>query len=283
MKIIHRLYNILLALTLVLIGAGGLVTSTDSGLAVPDWPLSYGTLNPPMVGGVVYEHSHRVIAGCIGIYTLMVCLTVLLRRKILPKSVSVLALLSVVMIAVQALLGGATVLLKLPDIVSIAHATLGQLFFSLIAVLSCLTSDRWGDHFGYRKKATSMTGILPMMFLIQLAIGALLRHSQGETGLVAHIMGAVLVLVASFFTMMQLKTFKKDPFVRILSAVLAHGLMLQIALGIFSYVVLYTEILNLKLFKVAAPTVHQSFGAVLLAVSFCLFMRSRHINSNTDA
>ena len=54
------------AMTFVLLIAGGLVTSTDSGLAVPDWPLSYGTLLPPMVGGIRYEHTHRVIAALVG-------------------------------------------------------------------------------------------------------------------------------------------------------------------------------------------------------------------------
>ena len=53
--------------TFVLLVAGSLVTSTDSGLAVPDWPLSYGTWMPPMVGGIRYEHGHRMIAGVVGV------------------------------------------------------------------------------------------------------------------------------------------------------------------------------------------------------------------------
>src|SRR5687767_15862244 len=62
------------AATLVLVFIGGLVTSTGSGLAVPDWPLSYGQLMPPMVGGVFYEHGHRMAATAVGLLTLVLAL-----------------------------------------------------------------------------------------------------------------------------------------------------------------------------------------------------------------
>src|ERR1700752_3837415 len=57
--------------TLFLIFAGAMVTSTGSGLAVPDWPLSYGKLMPPMVGGVFYEHGHRMVAATVGLLTVI--------------------------------------------------------------------------------------------------------------------------------------------------------------------------------------------------------------------
>src|SRR6202171_5654582 len=56
---------------LFLIFAGAMVTSTGSGLAVPDWPLSYGKFFPPMVGGIFYEHGHRLVAGTFGVLTLI--------------------------------------------------------------------------------------------------------------------------------------------------------------------------------------------------------------------
>ena len=67
---LHRYSLLTAAVTFVLLLAGGLVTSTDSGLAVPDWPLSYGTWFPPMVGGIRYEHTHRMIAGAVGLLIL---------------------------------------------------------------------------------------------------------------------------------------------------------------------------------------------------------------------
>jgi len=67
----HRLSLLLMASTLALIFVGGLVTSTGSGLSVPDWPLSYGIVMPPMVGGVFYEHGHRMVASLVGFLTLV--------------------------------------------------------------------------------------------------------------------------------------------------------------------------------------------------------------------
>ena len=69
------------AVGFLLVIAGGLVTSTGSGLAVPDWPLSYGTLFPPMVGGIRFEHSHRVIAATVGLMTLALALWVIFTEQ----------------------------------------------------------------------------------------------------------------------------------------------------------------------------------------------------------
>ena len=74
---VHRFAVVTAGATLVLIFVGALVTSTGSGLAVPDWPLSFGQVFPPMVGGVLFEHGHRLVAACVGLLTvtLMVLLT----------------------------------------------------------------------------------------------------------------------------------------------------------------------------------------------------------------
>ena len=70
----HRFSVLLVAATLALIFVGGLVTSTGSGLAVPDWPLSYGMVMPPMVGGVLFEHGHRMVASAVGFLPLLLLL-----------------------------------------------------------------------------------------------------------------------------------------------------------------------------------------------------------------
>src|SRR5437867_2438811 len=74
---LHRLAVATAGATLVLLFLGGMVTSTGSGLAVPDWPLSFGQVFPPMVGGVLFEHGHRLVAALVGLLTvaLMVLLT----------------------------------------------------------------------------------------------------------------------------------------------------------------------------------------------------------------
>jgi cytochrome c oxidase assembly protein subunit 15 len=96
---LHR-WSILLAFcTLLLVVAGGLVTSRDAGLSVPDWPLSYGKLMPPMEGGILYEHGHRMVATTVGLLTIVsvVWLFRSERRKWL-RWLGVIALIAVVVL-----------------------------------------------------------------------------------------------------------------------------------------------------------------------------------------
>src|ERR1700732_3310357 len=67
---LHRYAVITASCTFLLFIAGALVTSNDAGLSIPDWPLAYGSLTPPMVGGIRYEFTHRVIATCVGLLTI---------------------------------------------------------------------------------------------------------------------------------------------------------------------------------------------------------------------
>ena len=100
------------AATLFLILAGGLVTSREAGLAVPDWPLSYGQLMPPMVGNIFWEHGHRMIAGIVGILTLFfsAALQIFEPRKWIQK----MGWIAFAAVVVQAVLGGLTVKYLLP-------------------------------------------------------------------------------------------------------------------------------------------------------------------------
>src|SRR5690348_15543787 len=68
---VHRFAVFTAACTFILLIAGALVTSNDPGLSVPDWPLSYGSLAPPMVGGIFYEHGHRMIASFVGLLSIV--------------------------------------------------------------------------------------------------------------------------------------------------------------------------------------------------------------------
>ena len=112
----RRFSKILVISVVLLIFAGGMVTSTGSGLAVPDWPLSYGMLFPPMVGGVFYEHGHRMIASVVGLFTLILAIWTALTEA--RAWVRKLAFLSLVVVIAQGLLGGLTVLYFLPALLS---------------------------------------------------------------------------------------------------------------------------------------------------------------------
>src|SRR3990167_5697725 len=124
-----RYTKLLAAVTFLLIIAGGLVTSTKSGLSVPDWPLSYGKLMPPMVGGVRYEHTNRMIASLVGFMTLV--LTLWLGFKESRTWVRWTGIAAFGAVVIQGILGGLTVIYLLPAPVSIFHACLAQTFFAL--------------------------------------------------------------------------------------------------------------------------------------------------------
>src|SRR6059058_6456940 len=127
------------ASTLFLIFAGAMVTSTGSGLAVPDWPLSYGMVMPPMVGGIFYEHGHRMIAATVGFLTVLQAIWLQLREP--KRRVRILGWCSVGAVIAQGVLGGLTVLFLLPHSVSIAHAGLAEIFFCLNASIAFFTSN----------------------------------------------------------------------------------------------------------------------------------------------
>ncbi len=125
-RLYHRYAVLVAAATLLLIFAGGLVTSTGSGLAVPDWPLSFGQLFPPMEGGVLFEHGHRMVAAFVGLLTVVLAVWAWILG--VRPAIRWLATAAVFLVVIQGVLGGITVLYRLPLWVSVAHACLAQTF-----------------------------------------------------------------------------------------------------------------------------------------------------------
>jgi len=171
-------------MTLLLLCAGALVTSTGSGLAVPDWPLSYGQYFPAMVGGVLYEHGHRMIAGTVGILTFIQAALFWFRES--RAWVRRLSYAAVGMVLLQATLGGLTVLFRLPPAVSVGHACLAQIFFCTIVLLAVVTSQSWRKPSSGNlpaggavppKSLRAFAIFLPVLFFGQLLVGAIVRHT----------------------------------------------------------------------------------------------------------
>ena len=177
---LHRFAVITTCSTFFLIIAGGLVTSTDSGLAVPDWPLSYGQVMPPMVGGIFYEHGHRMVATFVGFLTTILALW--LWRKEERKWVRTLGWFALFAVIAQGLLGGLTVLFLLPIPISVSHATLAQSFFALTVFLALVTSPAWKRHQSFELPAIgrirSLSIAAAVAVFVQLILGALMRHTQ---------------------------------------------------------------------------------------------------------
>jgi cytochrome c oxidase assembly protein subunit 15 len=192
--------------TFLLLIAGALVTSNDAGLSIPDWPLAYGSLTPPMVGGIRYEFTHRVIAACIGFLTII--LAAWLWRVEKRPWMRWLGLAALGGVIAQGILGGATVLTFQLPAVSAAHATLAQLFFSTVVAIAVFTGSWWkGDLPELEDKGTprirSLVVWTALAVFLQLILGAAFRHKG--FGIIPHLIGAVVVTMLIFMTAGALK------------------------------------------------------------------------------
>jgi heme a synthase len=177
---LHRYAVAVAGSTLLLLFVGGLVTSTGSGLSVPDWPLSFGKLMPTMRGGVLFEHGHRMVASTVGLLT--IGLAVWLRWSEPRPWVRGLGLAAVGLVVLQGALGGLTVLLRLPTAVSVAHAGTAELFFCLTTAITVFTSRDWieGPEPGGGHPARGVATLALVTAVVvygQILLGALVRHS----------------------------------------------------------------------------------------------------------
>lgn len=246
--------------------AGGMVTSTGSSLAVPDWPLAYGQYFPEMTGGVLYEHGHRMVAGLTAL--LVWALAVWTHRKDARPWVRSLTAVAALGILAQAVLGGVTVLWGLPKKVSIVHAVLGQGLFCLVVAVAQSTTP-W---FEARRAALGRpwapaAWALGALFL-QLALGASLRHT-GQ-GLSWHLLGAVL----AFALATRAALLGRDsgrPELSGVSTALAAALLVQLFLG---FGALAARGLRALSPLALLPTAHQALGALILALTVVLALRA---------
>jgi cytochrome c oxidase assembly protein subunit 15 len=183
-----HLYAVLVALsTAVLIFAGGLVTSTGSGLSVPDWPTTYGWFMftfplDKMVGGIRFEHTHRLVASTVGFLILVLALW--LRWAEPRRWVRQLGYVALGAVITQGILGGITVLWYLPDPISIAHASLAQLVFCLTISIALATSPGWRRAYSEHGPAPTddilrrITLATTCLVYLQILVGATMRHTD---------------------------------------------------------------------------------------------------------
>ena len=174
------------ASTWLLIGVGGLVTSHEAGLAVPDWPTTYGynlfTFPPSRwVGGIFYEHVHRLAAATVGLLTLV--LAAWLWRREARGWLRWLGLLAVFTIILQGVLGGLRVTL-LKDQIGLFHAALAQIFLAVTSLIALATSSWWAaqraDADVVRASGRGLPVVLAATLLVfaQAILGAAMRHQH---------------------------------------------------------------------------------------------------------
>jgi cytochrome c oxidase assembly protein subunit 15 len=293
---LHRYAKFVSAATVLLLVAGGLVTSTGSGLAVPDWPTSYGwnMFTFPMqhmVGGIFYEHGHRLIASGVGFLTIILAVWVWQAER--RRWMRVLAFTALAAVCIQGLLGGLTVLYFLPTPVSTAHAGLAQIFFCLTIAIALFTSRGWTqpphrpvEDRVLRRIATATTGVI----YLQIIVGATMRHSDAGLAIpdfplvfggfippewtpkiavhYAHRIGAIIVSMAIAAVVSHVwYHHPRRAELRRPALALACLVLVQVALGAF---VVWSQK------NVAINTAHVVVGALTLATSLVLSLRSHH-------
>lgn len=292
---VHRFAVLVAGATFFLIIAGANVTSHDAGLAVPDWPLSFGKFFPQMVGNVFWEHGHRMIATGVGILTIALALIVQFKeRRAWVKRLGWAALAAVV---AQGLLGGLTVKLLLPLAVSAAHATLAQLFFLITVSLAVFTSRSWIEPPETviddvdTPSTRSLTVLALVVILVQLVLGATLRHSatwdeELPTGLLlAHIGGAITVTLVLGFTVTRvLRRYWTEKYIARPALIAASLLLIQLGLGIAAYITRRASPFDPQPLTpmVAVTVAHVACGALVFAATIVLMLRAFRLMRGTE-
>ena len=311
---VRRLSKLLVISTLLLIFAGALVKSHEVGLSVPDWPTSYGHQMfafplSDMIGGIFYEHGHRMIATVVGLMTLILAFTIYYtdHRIWLKKT----AFFALGLVIIQGLLGGLTVLLFLPTPVSVIHALLAQTFLMVTILISYgLSKERANrilnestDYKGLRFP----TYLVTVLVFIQLIIGALMRHTESGLAIPDFPLSGGYIIPAfnqEMLNTIQSMQFESGlPFVT-LSQIIIHyfhrmgALAVAFSIGWLTLKIIQSKISNEKIYRSAGflitliiiqitlgaftiwsvkepfiTSIHVVNGAVILGVSTLLILR----------
>lgn len=293
-RALHRFAMLAAGATFCLIFVGGLVTSTGSALAVPDWPLAFGKLIPAWQGGIRFEFGHRVVAGLVIILTLGLMIWVLAveRRRWVRNT----ALAAFGLIVAQAVLGGITVLFELPLAIAVTHAATAQAFFCVMVALAIFTNPGWEQtapaaEAGTRPPLAALAAITTGAVYAQILVGALMRHLGAGLAIpdfplafgrlvppywnefivvnFAHRIGALVVSALIVWTVARvLRSHREFPELRRPALALIVLLVLQVSLGAFT---IWSQ-------RAVLPTTsHVAIGAAVLATSLTLTIRASHL------
>jgi heme a synthase len=298
---LHRFAMMCAAATFVLIFVGGLVTSTGSALAVPDWPLAFGRLIPPLKGGVRFEWGHRLVAGVVSILTLVLALWTWRREP--RRWVRITAFAALGLVVLQAVLGGLTVLMLLPLPLAVAHAATAQAFFCLMVSIVLFTSPGFSSApeetevrpTRKRPPLAALATATTAAAYVQILVGAVMRHlgaglaipdfpasygrlvppfhSFGVDVNFAHRCGALVVTLLVMWT-----------FARVMRFYLAERPLRNAAILMLVLLALQITLGALTIWSgraVLPTTAHVTIGAAVLGASLALTIRAYELRART--
>ena len=271
--------SFVVAWTVLLFVAGALVTSNDAALSVPDWPKSFGTWFPTLrqlAGGAFFEHSHRVIAGALGVFILL--LAILIWVKDGRRWLRWFGVIAVGSVVVQAVLGGEVVRQLLHYWLPVMHACFGQIIFAAVLAIAVFTSKWWmEDHARLADSGSpsihTIATLNAEMIFLQVVLGAGFRHQ--ELPVWPHILGAFVVLATVVWTAIALrKRFGGSPELT-RARILLHSIFgIQFLLGFGAY---WSRLATLEApgpapVMVLLTVTHTVVGALLFAFSVLIVL-----------
>ena len=269
----YRLASTTVVATFVLILFGGLVTNTGAALAVPDWPTTFGYnmfLYPwsQMVGGIFYEHSHRLLGSVVGLLTL--ALAAALWRE--GGRLRVLGLVMVAGVITQGVLGGLRVML-LKETLAIVHGCLAQAFFALAVAVALLTS---ASHRlpvqGFDPTLRALALAAATVVYVQIVLGALITHAGF---IVLHLAGAAAVFVFVPMVTARLRR-THDAIAAPAASALIVLLGVQLVLGVGSLLSRFTSlwIPGGQTTMLVLPVTHRLVASLILGAAVLIIVRA---------
>lgn len=282
------------AATVLLLMAGALVTSNDAADSVPDWPLAYGKLIPPLVGGIRYEYTHRVLAALVSILTLTLAIWLTAAAK--KPLAKILGWTAFALILAQAGLGALRVKEVHPILSATAHATLAQIFFMTVVGLALYLSPWWQRddlpqlEDSRAPRLRSLAAWTTFVILVQLVLGAAFRHGAfgtGQAALVPHLIGAGVVTAMVIWTGRVAKNrFGTNQDIRRRVVALHAFFGAQILLGFAAWwavTIAARDMVQPTLVYVVLTVAHVLGGALTLAASVLLTLSCVRLIRGTGA
>lgn len=297
---------------LPLLIVGGLVTSSNSGMAVPDWPNTYGSnmflypIGPRAAPSIYLEHSHRLFGAMIGLTAIALCALVFMYDR--RAFVRYFALILLALVISQGILGGMRVLRGSAEVsqdakwLRVFHGVLAQVVFCLFVSMCVFLSPLY-----MRAKAAitegtlnlGHTGVKPKTFrifsaaamhttLLQLVFGAIYRHTRSAHALWTHMAFSVLVVIfvlLAAFAAGGLRTPDApiQKFARRIGVLAAACVGLQFLLGWLTFFLGGTGLQPQSIPEILVRTSHQANGALLLAVTTIIMLWGRALSPKTAA